>query len=327
MLSFGLKYAFLGFFGAYNDYLKGFGQDTVGPLIILLLAIYLIVWVESTREESEDPTVSNIVHELTKCCDAIWTYLHDEGEEKVRNELKEGVNHIDILAYYMDVPGLYRADRYAFCLNGDVLWVGCNLRQWKNSFSAFWGASLLDSCVALLLFHPWDKMGRNNCKRLAQRALEIVLYGSSGLDKPPRSLEDRTYRVWDDVVWMPVSQIGKDKAKPQDQLQDQDQTQDKNQDQASTSTPVPTLDLGQALAQALAKVLAQDQALAQALAQALTQAMGQAQAQDQSQAQDQEQGQEQDQALDQVQIQDQAQDQEQGLEQVQDSDNKDEEPQ
>ena len=186
---------------------RGTCEEGAGIVFAVVATIFLVGWVESMREEGNDPTVSNIVHELNKCRDAALTYLNSKGQEAVRLSLREDVNYIDSLAAYMDVTEHYQENRYAFCLSRDILWVGCSLRRWKRSLFALWGTSIFDSFFSLLLHHPQDKMGRKNCKRLIRVASEVGLYGSSSLNEPPRSIEDRFYRIQDDVVWMPVSRI------------------------------------------------------------------------------------------------------------------------
>ena len=207
MLTLGMKYVFRDFWGGYNYSSKGTYEEVIAHLVYVVLTIYVVGWIESVREEGKDPTVSNIVHDLTKCRDVALDYLRVMGTERVNCELRQGVNNIEILTRYMNLPELYREDRYAFCLSGDVLWVGYSLRQWKRSFFEFWGTSILDCIFSLLLFHPRDKVGRKNCKRLALRAMEVGLYGSYDLRTPPYSVDDRLYRLRDDAVWMPVSRI------------------------------------------------------------------------------------------------------------------------
>ena len=183
----------------------GTEADLIGWIITLIGCVLVISWLLDLRDDWQDPTVSNIVHDLRKCRDAAWLYLNARASETSLQIPSPSVNRIELLRPFLDDPEKYRSGQYAFRETPGGLWVGCNLRNRTDSFPlAFWIPRWLIRLIAAAGGHPSDKMDYRNCVRLARRAPEVGLYGTPGIDIPPSDIPERFYRSRDDAVWMQV---------------------------------------------------------------------------------------------------------------------------
>jgi hypothetical protein len=185
------------YFG-WNYRNKGTLSDIAGIFLTWVVGILLVSWWENEREARNDPTVANIVYELNQCRDAVGKCLQEKGREVFSGH----GNIIGVLEKYANPTKCYdNGNRYALYRRDNVLWVGCNLRQWRElSYLDFLRPSFWWRFIA---GHPADKLGIKNCSRLKRRAWEIDLYGSANLNAPPLGREV-FFQPKDNVVWMRI---------------------------------------------------------------------------------------------------------------------------
>lgn len=167
--------------------LRSVGKPAV---FLVVFSAMLFTFSFSSAAMSPPAYASNIVSDLRNCKAAAFMYLEDHSQD-ITPKLIPNVNNIALLHPYVDNPGRYAPDQYAFCVTNNVVWVGFNIQMYAKV--------LAPSIWARLLGETPDPVE----EKLESRSVTVGLLSSSSLEIPPVSNDSaHSYKKGDGAVWL-----------------------------------------------------------------------------------------------------------------------------